>query len=315
MDNEDGTFLVDAYCAEALSNDPKVPLTTSCLLLWAMLRGGDYNPGGLSGCGSQLPGMLETWRDRLRTVLVDGTLGRKYPTLAASIPADFPSVEVMRLYLHPVTTWTDGASSSLLLQFNPTQPNIARLAAFCQARLGWMRPKIHKYLRSHFWSATCMRALCQTNDGGILPKPTFNVDKRKDPEGGVPVYCITLFVPSFVDATNDGIRAENDPSPEEGESWVPSHSKVTIPARIMELTSPQDVINYCDQHAASVGPSSGDPLPDWHPRLSAQYAAVADMLWPEVGDMSSKVGDPESSGGMKVCTDEEGREVIDLTVD
>ncbi|KAG1845208.1 PIN domain-like protein [Suillus subluteus] len=316
-DNEDGTFLVDAYCAEALSNDPKVPLTASCLLLLAMLRGGDYNLGGLSGCGSQLPGMLETWRDRLRTVLVDGTLGRKYLTLTALTPADFPSVEVMRLYLHPVTTWTDGASSSLLPQFNPTQPNIARLAAFCQARLGWMRPKIHKYLRNHFWSAACMQALCQlrTNDGGILPKPTFNVNKRKDPEGGVPVYCITLFAPSFVDAANDGIRAENDPSPEEGESWVPSHSKVTIPARIMELTSPQDVIDYCDQHAASVGPSSGDPLPDWHPHLSAQYAAVADMLWPEVGDMSSKVGDPESSEGMKVCTDEEGHEVIDLTVD
>ncbi|KAG2029736.1 PIN domain-like protein, partial [Suillus americanus] len=186
MDNEDGTFLVDAYCAEALSNDPTIPLTTSCLLLWAMLRGGDYNPRGLSGCGgqvsrallagdlsdllmqvvtsvapAQLPGMLETWHDHLRTVLVDGTLGRKYLTLTASIPAEFPSVEIMRLYLHPVTTWTDGASSSLLLQFNPTQPNIAHLAAFCQAHLGWMRPKIHKYLRNHFWSAACMRALCQ----------------------------------------------------------------------------------------------------------------------------------------------------------
>ncbi|KAG1838085.1 PIN domain-like protein [Suillus subalutaceus] len=44
VDNEDGTFLVDTYCAEALSNDPKIPLTTFHLLLWAMLRRGDYNP-------------------------------------------------------------------------------------------------------------------------------------------------------------------------------------------------------------------------------------------------------------------------------
>ncbi|KAG1895579.1 PIN domain-like protein, partial [Suillus fuscotomentosus] len=185
-DNDDGTFLVDAYCAEALSNNPKIPLTTSHLLLWAMLHGGDYNPGGLLGCGSQvshallagdlsdslmrvmtsvapaqLPGMLKTWRDHLCTVLVDGTLGRKYPALAASIPADFPSVEIMHLYLHPVTTWSDGTNSSLLPQLNPTQPNIGRLAAFCKACLGWMRPKIHKYLRHHFWSAACMRALCQ----------------------------------------------------------------------------------------------------------------------------------------------------------
>jgi hypothetical protein len=82
----------------------------------------------------------------------------------------------------------------------------------------------------------------------------------------------------------------------------------------MELTSPQDVIDCCDQHATSAGLSSGDPLPDWHPCLSAQYAAMADMLWPEVGDMSNVVRDPEPSGGMKVCTDEEGHEVIDLTV-
>ncbi|KAG0703099.1 PIN domain-like protein [Suillus ampliporus] len=343
-DNEDGTFIVDAYCAEALSNDPKMPLTTARLLLWAMLRGGDYNPGGLTGCGSQvscallagdlsdslmqvmtlaapaqLPSMLGTWRDRLRTVLVDGTLGRKYPTLAASIPADFPSIDTMHLYLNPVTTWSGEASSSLLPKLDPTQPDLTRLTAFCEARLGRMRKKIHKYFRNKLWSAACMRALCQlqTNDGSTLPKPTFNVDKRKDPKGGVPVYCVTLYAPSFVNATNDGIQADDDLSPEESESWVPSHSKVTIPARIMELTSPQDVIDYSDQHATSVGPSSGDPPPDWHPCPSAQYAAVADMLWPEVGDMSSEVRDPELSGGsgLKVCTDEEGWEVIDLTVD
>ncbi|KAG2742447.1 PIN domain-like protein, partial [Suillus brevipes Sb2] len=187
-DNEDGTFLVDAYCTEALSNDPEIPLTASHLLLWAMLRGGDYNLGRLVGCGSQvsqallagdlgdslmqvmtsaapaqLPGLLRTWHDRLCMVLVDGTLGRKYPALAASIPVDFPSVDIMRLYLNPITTWSDGTSSSSLPQFDPraTQPDLMRLAAFCKARLGWMRPKIHKYFRTNIWSAACMRALCQ----------------------------------------------------------------------------------------------------------------------------------------------------------
>ncbi|KAG2359462.1 hypothetical protein BDR07DRAFT_1488233 [Suillus spraguei] len=298
MDNEDGMFIVDAYCAGALSNDPKIPLTMSHLLLWAMLRGGDYNPGGLSGCSSQLPDMLKTWRDCLRTVLVDGTLGRKYPALAASIPADFPSVEIMDLYLHPVTTWSDGASSSLLPQLSPTQPSLTHLAAFCHTRLGWTRSKIHKYFRNHFWSAACMWALCQlqANDGGMLPRPTF-ISTNERTLRGVYRYAASQYLCC------------------QGESWVPSHSKVTIPAGIMELTSPQDVIDYSDEHTASAGPSSGDPLPDWHPHLSAQYAAVADMLWPEVEDMSSKVGDPELSGGMKMCTDEEGREVIDLTVD
>jgi hypothetical protein len=151
----------------------------------------------------------------------------------------------------------------------------------------------------------------------MLLKPTFNIDKRKDLKGGVPVYCATLFAPSFVNAANDGIRADDNSSPEENESWVPSHGKVTIPAQIMELTSPQDVINYSDQHAVSAGPSSEDPPPDWHPCLSAQYAAMADMLWPEVGDMSNEAGGSQLSGGSKpkVCIDEEGREVIDLTVE
>jgi Holliday junction resolvase YEN1 len=110
---------------------------------------------------AQLPDMLETWRDHLFTILVDGTLGRKYLTLTGSIPADFPSIEIMRLYLYPVTTWSDGASSSSLPQFNPTQPNITRLTAFCQDHLGWMQPKIHKYLRNNFWPTTCMQVLCQ----------------------------------------------------------------------------------------------------------------------------------------------------------
>ncbi|KAG2045420.1 hypothetical protein BDR06DRAFT_1015698 [Suillus hirtellus] len=107
----DGTFIVDVCSAETLSNDPKIPLTTARLLVWAMLRGGDYNL--MVAAPAQLPGMLETWRDRLRTVLVYGTLGRKYPTLAASIPAEFLSVDVMHLYLNPVTTWSDSTSSSL----------------------------------------------------------------------------------------------------------------------------------------------------------------------------------------------------------
>ncbi|KAG2045746.1 hypothetical protein BDR06DRAFT_977989 [Suillus hirtellus] len=172
-DNEDGTFIVSVYGAEALTNDHKIPLTTARLLLWAMLHGGVHSSVAL-GCGNQvshallagdrsdslmqvvtlaaparLPGMLEIWLDSLRTVLVDDTPGRKYPTLAASIPTDFLSVDAMHLYLNPVTTWSDGTSSSLLAQFDPAQPDLTRLATFCKARLGWMRRKIRSYFTEH----------------------------------------------------------------------------------------------------------------------------------------------------------------------
>ncbi|OJA10241.1 hypothetical protein AZE42_11952 [Rhizopogon vesiculosus] len=53
-DNNNGTFKVNVYHAGAPSKDLQVPLTTGHLLLWAMLHGGDYNPGGLAECGGQV---------------------------------------------------------------------------------------------------------------------------------------------------------------------------------------------------------------------------------------------------------------------
>jgi len=105
--------------------------------------------------------MLETWRERLRTILVDGTLGRKYPTLAVSVPADFPSIDAMHLYLHPVTSWTDADGSLTLIWPEPTQPDLTRLAKYCKSRLGWLPGRIHEYLRNRVWSLACMRALCE----------------------------------------------------------------------------------------------------------------------------------------------------------
>lgn len=69
----------------------------------------------------------------------------------------------------------------------------------------------------------------------------------------------------------------------------------------MQITSPEDVMNFLDRNPHLVGASmpwstrsssdyvlqinhpagSSMPPPDWHPRPSAQYAAVAAIVWPE----------------------------------
>ncbi|KAG1887737.1 PIN domain-like protein, partial [Suillus subluteus] len=186
IENDDGMFKADIYHVKALSRDPHLPLTTGHLLLWAMLRGGDYNMGGLTGCGqqvseallkgnlsaslmeimtsataAQVPSLLETWCDCLPTILVDGTLGRKYPALAASIPVDFPSTDVIHLYLHPVTTWSKAGDSPALPCFLSTRPDLTCLAKFCKSRLGWLPERVHGYFQNRVWPAAFMCTLCQ----------------------------------------------------------------------------------------------------------------------------------------------------------
>ncbi|KAG1740093.1 PIN domain-like protein [Suillus occidentalis] len=360
-DNNDGMFKVDIYHAQALSKDPHVPLTTSRLLLWAMLRGGDYNMGGLTGCGrqvsqallkgnlsdllmqvvtsatpAQLPGMLETWRNCLRTVLRDGTLGRKYPTLAASIPADFPSIDIIRLYLYPITSWSEAGEPPVLPRFLPTQPDLECLAKFCKTHLGWLPEKVHKYFRKSVWPAAFMRALCQlpTSDGSALLKPSFLINDHKIFEGDVSTYRLTVYAPSFIKATNCGLQTDGDSSislkSHPGEESSPSEGKILIPARVMQITSPEDVMNFSDRnpHLSNHPTGSSMPPPDWHPWPSAQYAVVAAIVWPESANRgqgsriethSNSDDDLErevaSKGKGKELYDKKALEIIDLTAD
>ena len=174
-------------------------------------------------------------------------------------------------------------------------------------------------------------------DGSPLLKPMFRIDSNRPRkrEGDVPAYRLTLYAPSFVTAVNQGLQSDGDsstPLP----PWTPSTGKAIVPARIMQVTSPQDVIDFMDCHAQlPVGVSSlhsasatqslmgvlqtecpesrpgcSAPVPDWHPRPSAQVTAVADILWPK-DEKTSEGKMPLKAGGK----DSEGREIIDLTED
>ncbi|OAX35046.1 hypothetical protein K503DRAFT_803109 [Rhizopogon vinicolor AM-OR11-026] len=255
-----------------------------------MLRGGDYNLGGLAGCGGQVTQALlkGDLGDSLMHVVNSATPVQLPSMLETwpSIPAEFPSIDVMHLYLHPVTPWSDTDESPAVPQFGPAQPDLMRLAKFCKVHLGWLPERVHKYLQENVWSAVCMRALCQlrvpTSDGSSLSKPSFRIDREMTHEGDAPAYKLTVYAPTFVMAASHGLQSDGDSRTlsvsqvDEECSWAPSEGKVIVPARIMQVTSPQEVIDFMDHGTNfSSQPEAGcsAPLPDWYPRLSVQYAA------------------------------------------
>ncbi|KAJ7727690.1 PIN domain-like protein [Mycena olivaceomarginata] len=134
-------------------------ITREDLILLAILSGGDYSDG-LHGCGltiamglgraglgmeliSGLKGQshanslrfLCTWRYSLCAELrtnASGHLPRRYSQLAAAVPADFPDLEVINLYLHPIVAECVPAHV-LILQ----PPRLNVLARFAEDHFGW----------------------------------------------------------------------------------------------------------------------------------------------------------------------------------
>ncbi|KAJ6622743.1 PIN domain-like protein [Mycena sp. CBHHK59/15] len=135
-------------------------LSREDFVLIAILAGGDYSDGldkcGIStaiglaraGLGRQLISglsgqsrsdsalFLGTWRESLRSELstnASGHLAHRCKQLAAGIPSDFPDLDVVNLYLHPIISELVPATRSLV--FHPPQLDI--LARFAEDHFGW----------------------------------------------------------------------------------------------------------------------------------------------------------------------------------
>ncbi|KAJ7799083.1 hypothetical protein B0H14DRAFT_3778757, partial [Mycena olivaceomarginata] len=154
-DNEN--FEASRYSAFDIST--MLGLTRDDFVLIALLAGGDYSDGlrncgvttaiGLAraGLGRQLVSglsgrsrlestmFLETWRETLRSELrtnASGHLSHRYNQLASNIPADFPDLDVVNLYLHPIVV--EGPTTKTLT-YRPPRLNI--LARFAEDHFGW----------------------------------------------------------------------------------------------------------------------------------------------------------------------------------
>lgn len=185
-----GRNCVATYTASNILQHPSVRLTQGGLILVAILRGGDYDVSGLAGCGvgiahglamcgfgdrlleaaqtlsrQELTGFLNAWRQDLRAELqtnARGYIGRKYPSVAKSVTDDFPDVDVLFLYVHPITSET--------IRPSPTpdrfwmdwerEPQLDVIARLCRFYFGWSHAQlIVNRLHSAVWPGVVLRAL------------------------------------------------------------------------------------------------------------------------------------------------------------
>lgn len=80
---------------------------------------------------------LNIWRNTLRNVLKNGSLGRKHPAVAAQVTDAFPNLEVLDLYINPVTSWSFGGAGVNSSHWVPKSPHIPSITRFCQESFSW----------------------------------------------------------------------------------------------------------------------------------------------------------------------------------
>ncbi|KAH9009129.1 hypothetical protein EDB84DRAFT_1446468 [Lactarius hengduanensis] len=152
----DGNHSMVYTSAEILAH-PSIQLTRGGLILIGLLSGGDYHPGGLTGCGTgiahglakcgfgdellkatqsltrdKLPDFLTTWRKDLRGELrtnSHGHLGSKKPSLAKAVPDTFPDINILLSYTNPIISATDtGTHHTHTLPQWEHEPDLGKLA-------------------------------------------------------------------------------------------------------------------------------------------------------------------------------------------
>ncbi|THU99900.1 PIN domain-like protein [Dendrothele bispora CBS 962.96] len=156
------------------------PIMQDGLLLFALLRGGDYGKG-LNNCGKVIAyGLTKTslgsrlrmaaedytahqlrqhldgkWRDDLMHQLEHDPhafIGRKNPRLALSVPSHFPDTQTILRYTSPLI------SSSRPLVATP-DINVQRLSSLCEQLFGWDSETVINRFRKHVFPGICIHEL------------------------------------------------------------------------------------------------------------------------------------------------------------
>ncbi|KAJ7143360.1 PIN domain-like protein, partial [Mycena crocata] len=174
------------YTSSAISAHP-LYLDEDGLLLFALLVGGDYDSGiyrcgsktahALARCGfgkrlrqiltdsagDKINLHLSSWRQALRAELqtnASGLLQTRCPTLANSIAADFPNLDVVQLYIDPLTSWSSRFAGhppdpSLWLAGEPV---IRDITDICAALFGW-QAALRDRFKAKLWPGVAVRML------------------------------------------------------------------------------------------------------------------------------------------------------------
>ncbi|KAI5797743.1 hypothetical protein EDC01DRAFT_744163 [Geopyxis carbonaria] len=142
---------------DAAAIEARVGLNRDGMVLVALMRGGDYLPEGVPGCGIktaveaaragfgaelaqvyQDPSALAAWRDQLQKELTTNASGRfKRRNARIRIPADFPNAEVLGWYAAPaVSSAATVAQLRAAIAWDAT-PDVAALREYARATFEW----------------------------------------------------------------------------------------------------------------------------------------------------------------------------------
>ncbi|KAG8994343.1 hypothetical protein FRB93_001599 [Tulasnella sp. JGI-2019a] len=183
---DDGKHVIIVRADDILERQD-IGLTHGGLILIGLLSGGDYDEDGVTRCGPKiaqglarcgfgdelvtavdnlpehhLNNWLTVWRDAIRTELRTNSrriLGKKYVSLANSIPDSFPNLDVVRSYTAPVTSGSKGKRVPYEKWWR-VEPSIADIARVCEMYFEWgVKATVIKRFRSVLWTGAVIRIL------------------------------------------------------------------------------------------------------------------------------------------------------------
>jgi len=107
---------------------------------------------------------LSSWKEALCYEFSDdphGYLGRKCRAIATTIAdtPSFPDSDVIFAYLHPITSWSDIRLLPDHHSWGLAQPNLARIACFCQIQFGWDSATIAKKFSKLLYPGVAIQSL------------------------------------------------------------------------------------------------------------------------------------------------------------
>ena len=164
----------------------KTRLDRHGMILIALLSKGDYGDGlkkcgpkialGLAACGfaSQLCNMfvakppdfearLADWRERVKHELAtneQGKLPYKAKTLAQNLPADFPDLSILDLYLNPLISSDEHPCPEIYGDLTWSKPmDIQALARLAYTTFGYLKTRVHSDLRNLIWQGRLLEGL------------------------------------------------------------------------------------------------------------------------------------------------------------
>ncbi|KAJ7473395.1 PIN domain-like protein [Mycena latifolia] len=178
---------IKVYTSKAIQESSSLGIKLGGLLLIALLCGGDYDMVGLRNCGINtalglarcgfgdtlltaastlscegLSAFLATWREDLRSELSTNSQGHlrgRRTALAASISPQFPNIDIILLYIQPVTSWSGGGVPPDPREWKATVPDLPSLAQYCADQFGWNALDIATKFKKLLFPGICFRRL------------------------------------------------------------------------------------------------------------------------------------------------------------